>query len=59
MQAGLDGFLAIEKCLLVRRGLFATDRRRRPNAWSLDGETAREVDRLFALLTAATKASVS
>ncbi len=53
MQAGLDGFLAIEKYLLVKRGLFASDRRRQPNAWSLDDETAREVDRLFALLTAA------
>jgi len=35
MQAGLDGFLAIEKYLLVKRGLF------------VDAETAREVDRLF------------
>lgn len=50
MQAGLDGFLAIEKYLLHRRGLFSTERRRRPNAWSLDEETRREVDRLFALL---------
>lgn len=47
MQAGLDGFLAVEKYLLVRRGLFASDRRRRPNAWSLDEETRLEVDRLF------------
>ena len=53
MQAGLDGFLAIEKYLLVKRGLFAADHRRRPNAWTLDDETAREVDRLFALLMAA------
>jgi 4-hydroxy-tetrahydrodipicolinate synthase len=53
MQAGLDGFLAIEKYLLVKRGLFAADHRRRPNPWSLDDETAREVDRLFELLTAA------
>ncbi|MFM7843492.1 MAG: dihydrodipicolinate synthase family protein, partial [Planctomycetota bacterium] len=50
MQAGLDGFLAIEKYLLHRRGLFATERRRRPNAWNLDEETRHEVDRLFALL---------
>ncbi len=47
MQAGLDGFLAVEKYLMVRRGLFATDRRRRPNAWSMDEETRCEVDRLF------------
>jgi 2-keto-3-deoxy-L-arabinonate dehydratase len=47
MQAGLDGFLAIEKYLLVKRGLFTTAHRRRPVAWTLDDETAREVDRLF------------
>lgn len=47
MQAGLDGFLAIEKYLLVKRGLFSSARRREPNGWSLDDETAREVDRLF------------
>lgn len=50
MQAGLDGFLAIEKYLLVKRGLFATDRRRGPVGWSLDDETAGEVDRLFTRL---------
>lgn len=50
LQAGLDGFLAIEKYLLVKRGLFESERRRVPHGWSLDDETAREVDRLFALL---------
>lgn len=56
MQAGLDGFLAIEKYLLVKRGLFRYDRRRGPVGWSLDDETAREVDRLFERLTAAVAA---
>lgn len=50
LQAGLDGFLAVEKHLLVRQGLFATDRRRRPYSWELDGETAAEVQRLMARL---------
>lgn len=50
LQAGLDGFLAIEKYLLVKRGLFRSARRRHPYGWSLDDETAREVDRLFDLL---------
>ena len=50
LQAGLDGFLAIEKHLLVRRGLFTSTRRRRPYQWDLDDETAEEVDRLFAML---------
>jgi dihydrodipicolinate synthase/N-acetylneuraminate lyase len=57
MQAGLDGFLAIEKYLLVKRGLFTSDRRRAPIAWSLDDETAREVDRLFDRLQDAVAAS--
>jgi 4-hydroxy-tetrahydrodipicolinate synthase len=47
LQAGLDGFLAIEKHVLVRRGLFATEHRRRPHAWQLDDETRAEVDRLL------------
>ena len=50
LQAGLDGFLAIEKYILVKRGLFTTDRRREPNSWSLDPETQNEVDRLLAQL---------
>jgi 4-hydroxy-tetrahydrodipicolinate synthase len=50
LQAGLDGFLAIEKYLLVKRGLFASARRRPPYAWELDAETAAEVDRLFEIL---------
>jgi 4-hydroxy-tetrahydrodipicolinate synthase len=53
LQAGLDGFLAVEKDLLVKRGIFPSARRRAPNAWDLDCETAAEVDRLFARLQAA------
>ena len=50
LQAGLDGFLAIEKHLMVKRGLFPSARRRKPYGWELDAETAAEVDRLFAHL---------
>jgi 4-hydroxy-tetrahydrodipicolinate synthase len=50
LQAGLDGFLEIEKHLLVARGLFRSTRRRGPIAWQLDRETAAEVERLFARL---------
>lgn len=50
MQAGLDGFLAIEKYVLHQRQLFATPTRRRPNTWELDEETRLEVDRLLLLL---------
>lgn len=52
LQAGLDGFLAVEKYILHRRELFTTDRRRQPYAWSLDDETRREVDRLLDRLDA-------
>jgi 4-hydroxy-tetrahydrodipicolinate synthase len=47
LQAGLDGFLAIEKHLLIRQGLFTTAHRRRPYSWELDQETAAEVERLI------------
>lgn len=47
MQAGLDGFLAVEKHLLVKRGVFRDSRRRGPYSWEMDAETTAEVDRLF------------
>jgi 4-hydroxy-tetrahydrodipicolinate synthase len=47
LQAGLDGFLAVEKYLMVKRGLFPSARRRKPYGWELDAETAAEVDRLY------------
>jgi 2-keto-3-deoxy-L-arabinonate dehydratase len=46
LQAGLDGFLATEKYLLHRQGLFTTPHRRKPYAWDLDPETQAELDRL-------------
>lgn len=53
LQAGLDGFLAVEKYVLHKRGLFATDLRRHPYSWSLDEETRLEIDRLLERLEAA------
>lgn len=47
LQAGLDGFLAVEKYLMRKRRLFSSLRRRKPYGWELDTETATEVDRLF------------
>ena len=50
LQAGLDGFLAIEKYLLKKRGHFTNTLQVQPCGWQLDPETSAEVDRLFALL---------
>ncbi len=55
LQAGLDGFLAIAKYIMVKRGIFTSDRRREPFTWSLDKETAAEVDRLLVHLDDALK----
>jgi 4-hydroxy-tetrahydrodipicolinate synthase len=52
LQAGLDGFLAIEKHILVKRGILRSARRREPFNWQLDDETAAEVDRLLTRLMA-------
>jgi 4-hydroxy-tetrahydrodipicolinate synthase len=59
LQAGLDGFLAVEKYLMVKRGLFPSARRRDPYGWDLDPETAAEIDRLFGRLQAALPVSQS
>jgi dihydrodipicolinate synthase/N-acetylneuraminate lyase len=50
LQAGLDGFLAVEKYLMQKRGLFPSVTRRKPYGWELDLETASEIDRLFGQL---------
>ncbi|MFT7653687.1 MAG: 2-keto-3-deoxy-L-arabinonate dehydratase [Candidatus Azotimanducaceae bacterium] len=47
LQAGLDGFLAIEKYLLCKRGLFKSAAQVQPVGWQMDPETQAEVDRLF------------
>ena len=47
VQGGLDGYLAIEKYLLKKRGLFSNTAQRQPVGWQLDPETQVEVDRLF------------
>ncbi len=47
MQTSLDAFLAVEKHLLVRQGIFKNTLVRGPVGFRLDAETTREVDRLF------------
>lgn len=53
LQGGLDGFQAIEKHLLKRRGLFPNTLQIQPVGWRLDPETRAEVDRLFTRLQTA------
>ncbi len=50
LQHGLDAFLAIEKYLLVKQGIFRNTIVRGPVGFQLDGETRAEVDRLFGLI---------
>ncbi|MES2794222.1 MAG: dihydrodipicolinate synthase family protein [Planctomycetota bacterium] len=50
IQCNLDGYLAVEKHLLVRQGIFKNTRTRGPVGFFLDDETRREVDRLYDLL---------
>jgi 4-hydroxy-tetrahydrodipicolinate synthase len=47
MQTSLDAFLAVEKHLLFRQGIFKNTLVRGPVGFRLDEETRREVDRLF------------
>ena len=53
IQAGLDGFISIERYIMKQRGIFTSDRMRSPDAWVPDGPTRAEVDRLLARLQAA------
>ena len=49
-QHSLDAFIAIEKHLLVRQGVFQNTIIRGPVGYTLDDITRQEVDRLFDLL---------
>jgi 4-hydroxy-tetrahydrodipicolinate synthase len=53
LQTGLDGFLAVEKYLLKKQGVFRNRIVRGPVGFHLDETLEREVDRLFALVCAA------
>jgi 4-hydroxy-tetrahydrodipicolinate synthase len=46
-QRSLDAFLAVEKHLLVRRGVFKNAHVRGPVGWHLDDATCMEVDAAF------------
>ncbi|HNZ39284.1 MAG TPA: dihydrodipicolinate synthase family protein, partial [Candidatus Latescibacteria bacterium] len=50
MQHGLDGFIAVEKYLLHKQGVFPNTVVRGPVGFVLDDETKNEIDRLFSIL---------
>jgi len=52
MQQGLDGFLAVEKHLLLRQGVFVNQIVRGPVSFVLDDLTRKRVDELFDSLLA-------
>jgi len=56
LQPGLDGYVAVEKHLLVRQGVLKSAHSRAPHAFRLDQETIAEVDRLCDMLRSATYA---
>lgn len=55
LQKTLDAYLAVEKHLLVRQGIFRNSVVRGPVGWRMTDEVRAEVDRLFDELIAATK----
>jgi len=52
LQTNLDAFLAIEKYLLVKQGIFRSAVVRGPVGYHMDSATRAEVDRLYELLMA-------
>ena len=58
LQTGLDGFLAVEKYLLMKQGIFRNTIVRSPVGYILDNETKKEVDRLFEILSDVIKETV-
>lgn len=55
IQHSLDAFLAVEKHLLRKQGIFKNEIIRGPVGYVLDAETRAEVDRLFELVQAAVR----
>jgi 4-hydroxy-tetrahydrodipicolinate synthase len=53
LAMGLDGFLAVEKYVMKRRGIFRTEHRRGPYSWSLDDWARVQIDRLWEMLEGA------
>ena len=52
LQESLDSFIAVEKHILVRKGVFSNEVIRGPVGFVLDEETRAEVDRRYDRLMA-------
>ena len=50
LEHSLDAYLAIEKYLLVKQGIFTSAKVREPVGYRMDDRTRANVDRLFAVL---------
>ena len=50
LQHSLDAYLAVQKYLLIKQGVFTNERVREPVGYRIDDLTRGEIDRLFALL---------
>jgi len=50
LQHSLDAYLAVEKHLLVKQGIFTNERVREPVGYRISERTRSEVDRLYELL---------
>ncbi|HEX7009581.1 MAG TPA: hypothetical protein VF184_06335, partial [Phycisphaeraceae bacterium] len=57
IQNSLDAFLAVEKYLLVKQGVFKNTLVRGPVGYVMDEQTRHEVDRLFDLMIEAVEAT--
>ncbi|WP_349903715.1 dihydrodipicolinate synthase family protein [Parafrigoribacterium humi] len=58
LQTTIDVFVAVEKHILKRQGVFSSTAARGPLSYVLDPESRDEVDRLFDHLSVATRTSV-
>ena len=59
MQTSLDAYVAVEKYLLVKQGVFVSSACREPSSFQLDTFTTQQVDAYFELLKLAFKMPAS
>ena len=50
LEHSLEAYLAVEKYLMVKQGIFTSENRREPIGYRLDDKTRERIDKLFASL---------